>query len=387
MNRRIWTSFILTALLTLTGCWDRAELPEKGFVMGIAIDKADDGKVAITTQIYRPSQGVSAGARKAKTAYINISTVNQTLSRAIRDIPIILGRKAQWSHIHLIVVGEQLARESHILDTLEFFYRDHEPRLTVSVMIGQGKAEQYLKSQPLIENTTSQQLFQSAEKVSTWGGKTLFANLLTMGLQLESELGNAVIPYVYFSEDTPKVIKVSGVALLRKGKLVGRMEPLLVEGLQMLTNDFENGMLEIACSGPSKNSRKKTEAVEVGTLKSTTKPVAFSENSMRYRISVSLDVSVVELGCNEIKTIQDERKFASLLEERVKELLEETLDWLQLKKFDALGLGNRLYRTNPRLWKKWKSDWDDRFARAKFDIVVKVRNNSSGTTIGKPVSK
>lgn len=386
MNRRMWTSITLSALLTLTGCWDRSELPEKGFVMGIAVDKADNNKIAITTQVYRPSQGVTAGARKAKTAYVNISTENNSLSRAIRDIPINLGRKAQWSHIHLIVVGEKLARENNILDTLEFFYRDHEPRLTVAVMIGQGKADQYLKSHPLIENTTSQQLFQSAEKVSTGDGKTIFANLLTMGLQLESELGNAVIPYVYFSENTPKVIKVSGVALLKKGKLVGRMEPRLVEGLQMLTNVYESGMLEIPCPGASDDALK-TEAVEVVTLKSKTKPVVLSEDSMKYRIAVKLDVSVVELACSEIKTIQDERRFTSLLEERVKDQLEETLDWLKRQKFDALGLGNRLYRSNPRLWKKWKSDWNDRFARAEFDIDVKVHNNSSGSTIGKPVSK
>ncbi len=386
MKKRMWTSMALSALLALTGCWDRAELPEKGFVMGAAIDKADNGKLSLTTQIYRPSQGVSAGARKAKTAYVNISTENNSIARAIRDIPIELGRKAQWSHIHLIVVGEKLARETSILDTLEFFYRDHEPRLTVAVMIGQGKADQYLKSHPLIENTTSQQLFESAKKVSTVGGKTIFANLLSMGLQLESELGNAVIPYVYFAEDSPKVIKVSGVALLKKGKLVGRMEPRLVEGLQMLTNVYESGILEIACPGGT-DVAGRTDSVEVVAHRSTTKPVVLSEDALKYRIAVTLDVSVVELACSGLKTIQDERRFTTRLEESVKNQLEETLEWLKRQKFDAVGLGNQLYRFHPRLWKKWKSDWDDRFARAKFDIEVKVRNNSSGTSIGRPVSE
>jgi len=386
MHRRIWTSAALSALLTLTGCWDQAELPEKGFVMGAAIDKAGNDKISLTTQIYRPSQGVTEGARKSETAYVNIATVENSISKAIRSIPVNLGRKAQWSHIHLIVVGEELARENNILDTLEFFYRDHEPRLTVAVMIGQGKADQYLKVHPLIENTTSQQLFQSAEKVSTWGGKTKYANLLTMGLQLESELGNAVIPYVLMDKTNQKNIKVSGAAMLKKGKLIGRMEPRLVESLLMLTNDYKNGMIELDCSESSKDT-KKTESVEIVTLNSKTKPLVLSEDSLKYRIEVTMEVSVIELACSKVKTIQDEQRFTSSLEKQLKEHLEDTIDWLQRQKFDALGLGNRLYRSNPKLWKKWKADWDGRFARTEFEIVVKVINNMNGTTIGKPVSR
>lgn len=386
MNRRIWTSISLSALLALTGCWDRAELPEKGFVMGIAIDKTDNGKIALYTQVYRPSQGVTTGAKEAETAYMNITTENRTVSRAIRDIPINLGRKAQWSHIRLIVVGEQLARESTMLDTLEFFYRDHEPRLTIAVVIGKGKADQYLKIKPLIENTTSQQLLQSAREGAADNAKTRFADLLSMGLQLKSELGNAVIPYIYFTDDPPTVVNVAGLALLKKGKLVGRMAPRLVEGLQMLTDDYESGMLDIPCPGTSDGALK-TEAVEVLSLQSKMKPVVIAEDALKIHFKVKMDVSLIELTCTEIKTIQDEQKFTKLIGDTVKERLEETLDWLKRQKFDALGLGNRVYKSNPALWKKWKTDWDDRFARAQFDIDVQVRNMSSGTAIGKPVSK
>ena len=77
MNRRIWMFLSLAALFLLTGCWDRAELPEKGFVMGVAIDETEGGKISLTTQIYKPSQGVSAtGAKAAKSAYLNVITQN-----------------------------------------------------------------------------------------------------------------------------------------------------------------------------------------------------------------------------------------------------------------------------------------------------------------------
>lgn len=382
MNRRIWLILNISILFVLTGCWDRAELPEKGFVMGVALDLTENGKIALNTQVYRPSQGVSIGAKEAETAYMNVTTQNSTVSRAIRDIPINLGRKTQWSHIRLIIIGEKLARERKLGDILEFFYRDHEPRLTVSVMIGKGRADQYLKLKPLIENTTSQQLFQSGKSASTNTGKTIYTDLLKMGLQLKSQVGNALIPYVYFTNDPPTVTNVAGAAMFKKGKLIGRIEPRMLEGLQLMTNEYESGMLDIPC--PNAPPKTKVESVEVLEFQSKLKTIA-SEDSLKVRVKVNIEVSLIELACSKIMTVEDENKFAKKVEETIKGHLEDTAEWLKQKKFDAIGIGNKLYTDNPRLWKKLKKDWDDRFARAQFDIEVKVRVNNSGTVIPKPI--
>lgn len=383
MNRRIWLCLSISLLFLLTGCWDRAELPEKGFVMGVALDLTDDGKIEVNTQIYRPSQGVAVGAIQAKTAYLDVTTKNTTVSRAIRDIPINLGRKTQWSHIRLIIIGEKLAREQNLFDILDLFYRDHEPRLTVSLMIGKGKASQYLKVKPLIENTTSQQLFMSSKSTATNSGKTVYTTLLKMGLQLKSQVGNALVPYIYFSDDPPKVTNVAGAAVIKKGKLAGRIEPRRVESLQMLTNDYVSGMLDIPCPNASPKT-KNVESVEVLRLKSKLQPIITSEHSLKVRVKVKVEIAIMELTCSKIMTVEDEKKFIKNVEETIKGHLEDTAEWLKQKKIDAIGLGNKVYTENPHLWKKWKKDWDNRFARTPFDIDVKVRVNNSGTLIPKP---
>ena len=192
MIRQIWMSLSLSALFVLTGCWDRAELPEKGFVMGIALDQAKGGKISLTTQVFKPTQGVgSIGGKSPTVSFANVTTIDSTLPRAIRDIPINLGRKTQWSHTRLIIIGEQLAREQEIFSLLEFFFRDHEPRLTVSIMIAEGRADNYLNKKPYIENTISQQLFQSEK-----GGDRL-------GLQDRHAQPSAVLGEVWRIEAPP----------------------------------------------------------------------------------------------------------------------------------------------------------------------------------------
>ncbi|MBW5445325.1 Ger(x)C family spore germination protein [Cohnella sp. CFH 77786] len=390
MSRRIGLAASLSALCLMTGCWDRAELPEKGFVMGIAIDEGREGKISLATQIYRPSQGVSSiGAKTAETAFVNITTEDKTVARAIRDIPINLGRKAQWSHIRLIMIGDKLARKRPITELLEFFYRDHEPRLTIKFMITNGEAYPFLQLKPYIENTISQQLFQSEKAAAENSTKTIDMDLLKLGLQLKGETGNAVVPYLYETQEPlkrpEKTPNVAGLALLKKGKLVGVMDPSMVEYLQMLTGVYKNGMLDIPCR-PSPEGRQVKEVVEALNSQSRLQ-TSIGPESATVRFQIKIDLALIELACTKIKTSSDERKFAKQVEDTVRERIEETVDWMKEQKFDGIGLGNKINAKNPKLWKKWKPDWDSRFARTRFKIDVKVKLKTSGTTIGKPVFK
>lgn len=387
MNRRIWMFLSFAALFLLTGCWDRAELPEKGFVMGVAIDEDSDGKISLATQIFKPSQGVSAtGAKAAKTAYLNVITKNESISRAIRDIPLNLGRKAQWSHTRLIIIGEKLARKQQLNEILEFFYRDHEPRLTIALVIAKGKAAQYLFIEPIIENTTSQQLFQSAKASESSSSKTIYTNLLMLGLQLKSEVGNALVPYLYLTDEPEPVTNIAGAAMIKKGKLIGRMKPQNVESLQMLTGKYTSGMLDIPCASSAKSS-KKVEVVEVLNFKSKLQLETLTKNTLKVGVKIKMEIALGELACSNIKTTEDEKKFTKKVEETTKARIEGTIAWLKQKKFDAIGLGNKVYTKNPPLWKQWKPDWDTRFARTPFNIEVKVKINNSGTVIPKPAIK
>ncbi|CAN7402877.1 Ger(x)C family spore germination protein [Paenibacillus sp. LjRoot153] len=386
MKRQIWILFIsLSALFVLTGCWDRAELPEKGFVMGIALDKAGNGDISLTTQVFKPTQGLgSIGGKSTNESYANVTTVAATLPRAIRDIPINLGRKTQWSHTRLIIIGEELAREQEIFPLLEFFYRDHEPRLTVSIMITQGRADKYLNIKPIIENTISQQLFQSEKSSAYTSGKTIDTNLLKLGLQMKSEVGNATVPYLYLSKDGKTVTNIAGVAMLKKGKYVGKMEPSNVEMVQMLLNKYRSGMIEVPCQNPSK-PKQSNEVIEIISLRSKWQPTVMNEDSLKVQVKVNAEIALMELSCSNLEAVDDEIKFAKQVEETIKQRIEETTRWLKKNKFDAIGLGNKIYQKKPTLWKEWKPQWDDRFATTQFDISVDVKVINSGTSIGNPI--
>lgn len=382
MNWKLKMAFSGTLLLLLTGCWDRAELPEKGFVMGLAIDQTDDGKYLLTTQIFKPAQAV--GSKGNEMSFINIKATDTSIAKAIRDIPGHLGRKMQWSHMRIIIIGDQLAKTKGIADVLDFFYRDHEPRIIAPVMITQGRAADYMKLKPLIENTISQQLFEGQRSSASSNGKTVEMNLLQLGKQIKSEVGNALIPYVFISNiDSMTEMNIEGAALIRKGKMIGHLDGDKMEGLQMLMNKYKSGMLKIPCGKGA--AKKQVETVEVLSMHSVIKP-DFQKKPPVVHYKIQVQTVMSELACTgKIETTDQEKAFIDKVEQTIKQKLKSTTDYLKKIKFDGMGLGNEVYRKKPALWKKLKPDWEDIFARTSFEYEVEVNLMSSGTNVDKTV--
>jgi spore germination protein KC len=368
-------------LLLLTGCWDRAELTKKGFVMGLALDEGEGGKYRLTVQIFKPAQAVGGGGTEK--SYVNIASEDYSIAKAIRDMPTHLGRKLQWSHLRVILVSDKLVKDTRLGEILEFFYRDHEPRVTASIMIARGRAADFLQMKPLIESTISQQLLDGQHSSATSNGETVDVNLLKLGLQIKSEVGNSLIPYVVIDrQDHQTVMTIQGAAMMKKGKMIGLLDSGKVEGLQIMLNKFASGMIQIPCGG--KLNKKSVEAVEVLAMRSSARTVT-GTRSLKVRYKIEIETALSELSCTKMETMEDQKKFTDRVEQTMRQKLAATSDFLKKNKFDALGLGNKIYQKNPSLWKKWKNDWDQLFAQTEFDYDVEVKTNNSGTMIDKAV--
>jgi spore germination protein KC len=373
---------IIVMAALLGGCWSKYELTERAFVMGVAIDLGEDGKLELLTQVYRPS---SAEIGKSNSTIIgssvNIRTSDDTVMEAIRDIPIHLGRKAQWSHMRVIIVGEKLARSRNLIQTLDFFYRDHEPRNSVSLMISKGKAAHLFEKQPLIEQTTSQQFLRTSESSYRNSAKTLDTTLLDLVRQMKSVQKDGSIAYVYEESKTSQFFSAAGLALLKNGVMKEMLPASKVEGLLMLMDKYKSGAVEIPCPGQS----PERETAEVLSLSSSVIPKVRGEE-VRLGIRIEGEITINELKCTRISNVQGETAFVHMVEDRIKQQASETLAILQKRQIDAIGIGNRVYRSDPKAWSRLKNDWGPVFSAMPADIQVKLRLVTGGTIRGQTMS-
>lgn len=373
---------ILTAVfLILPGCWSKYELTERGFVMGVALDQGKNGDIEMLTQIYRPTSAQSVSSATTGPSSIHIKTTDQSVMEAIRDIPIHLGRKAQWSHLRVIIVGEKLARKVNVGNLLDLFYRDHEPRSSVSLMIAKGSASKLLMKQPLIEQTSAQQFLRASESAYNTASKTMDISLLHLLLQLKSANSDAVVSYVYEEKQSNDMFAAAGLALLKDGKMKVILPSKRVEGLLVLRNAYKSGVIEISCPG----RKGENETSEILAMQVRVKPV-FKGDKLTIRSKIEGDIAIGELSCSTISSLKDEEAFIKRVEEKLKEQVRLTIKFLQANQIDVIDVGNHVYRTNPRKWERMKGDWGKQFAEASFDVQAKLRLVTNGTISSKPAN-
>ncbi|WP_199614764.1 Ger(x)C family spore germination protein [Paenibacillus alkalitolerans] len=376
-------------LILLTGCWNRMELDNFAFVQATAIDLADDDEsIALTIQYYKPVSGTSQGGGPPSQSFINVKTEDDTVFEAVRDMTIHFGRKAQFSHMRVLIIGERLARKRHVGEVLDLFSRDHEPRATVFIMIGKGKAAQYLeKTEPFIESTIGQQIRESERMAYLFSGKSVKTTFLDLMLQLKGQTGVATIPYVYFDpKNKPKTSPVTALGVMKEGKLVTTVSAKKIESLLMVLNQYKSGVIEVVCPGQKNKKIKKMDAAEVAEV-NTQMAVKIKGESVAVHVTTKIDGYVGELACTTIKTPEDMEKFNERVKKTVERDLKNTVAFFQKKKLDVFGIGNNVYRQNPALWKRLKRDWDERFAEIPFTYKIEVNIFNTGANLGVPVSK
>lgn len=376
-------------LLVLTGCWDQFELTEFGFVQAVAIDITEEGKFVLTTHFYRPASGDSKSSTggKENPSAITIKTEARTINEAIQNMMLRFGRKAKWDHMRIIIIGESLVKKTDIGSVLDFFRRDHGVRNTTLLMITKGKASDYLDIKPFIEQTIGQQFRGIEEAASSFTAKTVKTNLLDLSLQLRSEVGIGIIPYTYISkENNHNTAIVSGLAVLKKGKLVSLIPARETESLLMLINKYERGMIEIPCNRNNKKRKKELEAVEVRDVKTKITPV-IKGNSLTIHVSSKMEGTITELRCSSLLTESEVKSFNKKFVKTVESDLQRLITHQQKNKIDILGIGNQIYNEKPVLWEKWKNDWDQHFVDSRFEIEVDGNILNTGMNIGKPSSQ
>jgi spore germination protein KC len=355
--------------------------------MGVAIDEYENGELNLTVQLFKPSQAVTGKGRTSK-AFVNIQAHDQSLIEAVRDITIHLGRRAQWSHMRVILVSEALARKVPLLSLLDFFYRDHEPRLTSHVLVTKGRASDYLNTTPYIENSVSQQYFLSERESNELAGKTSTLSLLDLALQARSQTSVALIPYLYEQKfrnvTTPNV---AGSAVFADGRVKDLIPATLMEGLLMLRGNYQSGVIEVPCEGMRvTDAPTQEDSFEVTKIHNTMK-LKFNGDKPHLIFETKAYVAISELKCGQSLAIKDELKLKARVQKTIEQSMSDSMEWMLDKQVDLIGAGDVLFQKNPRLWKQWKPDWPLRFSRASYEVHANVTVLTSGTNIGKPINQ
>ncbi|MGO4346080.1 Ger(x)C family spore germination protein [Paenibacillus sp. MCAF9] len=373
-------SFLVLCLIT--GCWDNNELDEYGYVQAISIDRGEGDFVDITTHFYNPSSKMQTDPATSTAAKgINIRTTGETFFEAMREIPAKFGRKAKWDHMRVIIIEENLARTLNIREVLDFFSRDHEPRGTILPIIAEKSAAAFLDIKPFIEQTIGQQYRKMETTGALYSAKTSNLPLYDLAIQLSSPSKTSAMPYLHKNSLDYKA-SISGVALIQDGKMVGVLTEKDTETLMMLTDKYKYGVFEFPCMNHEKKMQiYNKESLEIINFNSQLVSKVTDEN-VTVDIHMTIEGTTGELRCSDLKTKQDMERFEQTIKEQIEQQIQHAIRTFKAKKVDVLGIGNQIYRNNPKLWKQLEPIWEDKLAQMQFQTHVQVHVLSTGMNAG-----
>ncbi|MDF2671291.1 MAG: Ger(x)C family spore germination protein [Paenibacillus sp.] len=382
MNKlmRFCTAWLVLPFM-LTGCWNKLELTERAFVQAVAIDAIGDNNIQLTTLFYKPGGGTLSEGAAAAGGY-NVTTQGSNLSDAMDKITSLLGRLSQWSHMRTLLISEKLASEQQLRSVIDHFMRDHEAREYVLVIITKGTASQYLQGKPFVENTMGQQLREMNYYTTRFTGKSRQSDMLQTSIQLKSQSGIAILPYMYMSSEDSSKAAIDGLAVLKNGIYVNNAIPIsFTRYLLMMRNEYKRGVLGFPCQGQTEGKQNSFDHVAIRSSMKVTP----SKETVKVQIHLMLEGNYGGLYCSKVVTPQDEEKVIKDIRNMLEAELSKTVALIKNKKLDLLQLGDHLYRHHPALWKKWKPTWDQRLADASFNFQIDIRIINTGLIKAKPL--
>lgn len=367
----------------LSGCWNRRELNDLGIQMATAIDKVD-GQYHLSAQVVVPSEVTKKSSTGTSAPVTMYKATAPTLFTAFRKLTEISPRKIYGAHIRVLVLGESLAKEG-IAEAIDLLVRDQEVRSDFYVMIARDTpAENVLKVLTVLEKIPANNLFHSLDvSAKAWAPTTtvtldqLIEKLISEGINPvltgirvigDPNIGNDMQSVKRI--DPAALLRFSGLAVMRKDRLVGWLNEEESKGVNYITNEVKSTAGYVKC--PSGG------LITLETIRSTTNMKGKIENGKPVvELHIVDESNIAEASCPiEIEDPEVVRKLED--EQRAKKirLMKKAVEVVKRKyKVDIFGFGQAIYRTDPRAWSKLRNDWTNHFddLEVRYDVQTYIR--------------
>ncbi|BBH19124.1 germination protein [Paenibacillus baekrokdamisoli] len=364
-------------LMLLTGCWDREEVNDLALVMAAGFDKKNDKTIELSIQVFIPraagggggmagggSGGGGGGAGQTLVRSAEGTTIADAMSKLQEKLP----RRIFWGHCEVFVIGEKIAKKG-IREHIDFIMRDPEPRERADVFVSKGKAKAVMELLPPLERSSAEVLRELAK--TRIGMKTTVNDLAQM---LTGDAGTAALPWLEILPPEPDKEKqtipyITGTAVFKKDKMVGRMDDKVTRGLLWLRNEIKIATVTI-------KPKEADGHISMRLLRSKTELIPEIKDKkwiMTVRIETEDDVvqNTTNLNLTNPKFV---KKIENDLNENIERRVKMALAQGQHKfNADIFGVADAFHRKYPKQWNEAKEHWDEIFPEIEVNIEAKAR--------------
>ncbi|WP_406687873.1 Ger(x)C family spore germination protein [Rossellomorea vietnamensis] len=392
MARKLKIFFIIMFIsFFLSGCWSKKELTDLAIVAAMGVDKAEDGKYVMTLQIINPGNvagGMRGGGSQSPPVTI-YSATGDNLVEASRRASSKISRRLYYAHTNLVVMGENLAREEGVATFIDAIDRDHEFRITTTMVIANNSsAEDLLRTLTPVDKIPANKVLKTLEfSQKKWGHnvKTSIQDVMkglhsskgatvVSGFRLLGDPKHAGLPENIQESEPESTLESSGIAIIKDGKLVDWQYGKSARGTVWIRDEIQGTDINIDWKG-------KKEVIAYQTNRQKTTVSGKMKNgrphiSIHTRVEGSIGEMSEPIDITDGKMIpQMEKKIEKEIEGEMKKAIEQA----KTNKADIFGFDQVIRRSRPDDWNKLKEMWNEvYFPDVKVDITVEAYIRRAG---------
>ncbi|XZF76203.1 Ger(x)C family spore germination protein [Bacillus sp. AL-1R] len=385
MKRKSMILILITSLL-LVSCSNYKELNSVSIVVAMGIDYIpEENQYNMVLQVVNPS-AIASLTGSIGTPIVSLEQKGRTISEAARNVTKSISRSNIYSHVALVVIGENLAKKKSLNYIFDVFERDSKIRVNIPVIIARkDSVYKVMNNLPALDKLPAKSIVGKINNTSALLGENpqiqmrqVIAALSSSGR--EPVVNGAVLEHETkesetlenFSNVKSSYNKIEGLGIIKKGKLVGWLDGPPAKSVQIVDNTIKESNLQIKCG------KNEFDSMELTRVKTDTK-VKMKDKVPRITITVKAIAVIDEVLCSDnfdqAKTLE---KYELLSEKELKKVIRKGIKEAQGYGSDIFGFGDKLHLSEPKVFKKYEKNWNEQFQKAKVKVNVDVQINNIG---------
>ncbi len=381
-------SVLLVLCGLLAGCWSKHELNELAIVVGLGIDHEEDDRYRVTIQIVNPGAVTANEKMVGQAPVVTFESTGATLPEALRRMTVLSPRRLYFSHLRIVVFGEELARIG-LRKPLDFISREPEMRNDFYLVVAKGTtASRILKTYSAMDPIPANNLYTKLALSDRMWAATGKITLNELIVDITKRGQNAILTGVVVQGMTdghgsiantrdisPRSNMVYyGSAVFRKDRMIGWIGEDETKGVNYVHNSVDKTLGFVDCPAGGKVSLNvvRTESKIRAGLSGELPVVNVYVRVEQDIAGVECDIDLAQTSSLDLINRESQRK--------ITDLIESTVRTAQNKLgVDIFGFGTFVHRQQPKAWSRIK-DWDEAFRKLEVNVRVETITRRIGTT-------
>ncbi|WP_198008250.1 Ger(x)C family spore germination protein [Bacillus sp. SG-1] len=385
-------------LVVLTGCADKIELEEEGFVLVIGIDLPEEGQTGldITYQLADPLAG-DPGSQPGSEEFKTITIRMPDLISARDMLNVSETRNINFYHTKALVVSEAFARSDKFLGSIGTLGRDPEVRRDMILLVSKERASDYLRNNKPVFEASPHKFYDFISR--RWDTNALVpkSDLQTVLHDIEADSGLALATYTTAEEIDPVIknnednylpgelykkggtpVQLIGSAAFRGGKMIGTLTGEEVRIKTFLSERLNPQDIAFTFPDPIKENFRVTGKV---TNTKTNVKVDVSKPKPIITVDAWLDVRILSIPSmiNYVDNLEKQEQLDQHIEERFQllanRLVKKTQEELKAEAFNWSLTARRKF-LNLQQYQKY--DWMKAYPDAEVKVNMHVNLEGFG---------